>query len=245
MLRNFKLYVEPDYKAMSLKAAEIFAKEVKANPMGAFGFATGSSPVGMYKALSKMNKAGQIDMSKIRAYNLDEYHPIGPDDPQSYRYFMRENLFESVGIAPANAFIPDGTAKDPLAACAAFEEVLSQSGGIVMQILGIGTNGHIGFNEPAENLHATTNYVPLAKETLISNSKNFNSPADMPKNAITMGMHSIMMAKRIILLASGEGKAEIMQKALYGPISTMLPASLLQLHHDVTVVADSLAARLL
>jgi len=230
---------------MSLKAAELFAKEVVKNPTGAFGFATGQSPMGMYKALSKMSKAGEIDMSNLRAFNLDEYHPISPENPQSYRHFMRENLFDAVGLPVENAFIPNGAAKDPLAECIAFEEMLSISGGIIMQILGIGTNGHIGFNEPAQNLQAATNYVPLADETFVSNSKNFDSPDDMPRNAITMGMHSIMMAKRIILLASGEGKAKIMQKALYGPITTMVPASLLQLHHDVTVVVDNLAARLL
>ena len=245
MLQNFTLYVETDYQAMSKKAAEIFAGAVKANPNGAFGFATGSTPEGMYAELTRMHKNGEVNLSGIKGFNLDEYYPIRKNDPNSYYSYMRKHLYDAVGLPPENAFIPNGEAEDPIKECTSYEIKLYQSGGIDTQILGIGTNGHIGFNEPAEGLHPTTVYVPLAMETIESNSKNFASQDDIPFHAITMGMHSIMMAKRIILLASGVNKANIMHKALYGPITTQVPASLLQLHRDVTVITDSQAASLI
>ena len=245
MLRNFKLHVEKDYQAMSQKAAKIFAAAVNAAPNDAFGFATGSTPIGMYEALIKMHTGGEVNLSALTAFNLDEYYPLSPNDPQSYRYFMRKNLFDAVGLPPGNAHIPCGNAKDPIAECAAYEEKIANSGGINTQILGIGNNGHIGFNEPAEGLMATTGYIPLAEATINANARNFASPDEVPRHALTMGMHSIMMARQIILLASGEGKAEIMQKTLYGPITTSVPASLLQLHRDVIIVIDEAAARLI
>ena len=245
MLKNFKLYVEKDYPAMSQKAAEIFAAAVNLIPQGAYGFATGSTPIGMYEALIKMHTSGKVNLSGISAFNLDEYYPIGPDDPQSYRYFMRETLFGVVGLPPENAHIPCGQAKDPIAECTAYEEKISATGGINLQILGIGTNGHIGFNEPARELTAQTNYTPLAEATINANARHFASPDKVPRHALTMGMHSIMMARQIILLASGESKAGILKQALLGPITTDVPASLLQLHRDVIIVADQPAASLL
>ena len=245
MLKNITLYVEADYQAMSKKAAEIFAGAVKANPMGAYGFATGASPEGMYEELIRMHKNGEVDLSGIRGFNLDEYHPILQNDPNSYYTYMREHLYDAVGIPPGNTFIPNGEAKDPLLECELYEAKLRGSGGIDIQILGIGTNGHIGFNEPAESLSPTTTYLPLAKETIEVNSINFGVSGDIPRHALTMGIHSIMMAKRIILLASGAKKAEIMHKALCGPITTNVPASLLQLHRDVVVITDSQAGSLL
>ena len=243
MLRNFKLYVEHDYPAMSKKAAEIFAAAVAAKPHSAFGFATGSTPVGMYESLIQMHNGNKLDMSGITAFNLDEYYPISPDDPQSYRFFMRKNLFDAIGLK--NTHIPDGKATDPIAECAAYEEKIAASGGIEMQILGIGNNGHIGFNEPAGTLMSTTFHTALDESTINANARFFASPEDIPRYALTMGMHSIMMAQQILLLASGEGKAEILLKALAGPITTQVPASLLQLHRNVTIVADKQAARLL
>jgi len=254
MLRNLRLHVEKDYSSMSQQAAEIFAAAVRANaitaaktanPRPAYGFATGSTPVGMYKELILMHKSGNVNLSNITAFNLDEYYPISPTDPQSYRVFMRENLFDAVGTPPENTYIPDGQAKDPIAECAAYDEKISKAGGIYMQILGIGNNGHIGFNEPGASLMATTWHTPLAQATIDANARNFASVNDVPRHALTMGMHSIMMAKQILLLASGEGKAEILHKALCGPITTNVPASLLQLHNDVIIVADQAAARLL
>ena len=244
MLKNFTLYVETDYQAMSIKAAEIFARAVKANPTGAFGFATGASPEGMYEELLRMHKDGVVDLSGIKGFNLDEYHPISQSDPNSYYSYMRKHLYDAAGIPPENTFIPNGEAEDPVKECEVYEMKLQSAGGIDTQILGIGTNGHIGFNEPAENLNSTTAYVPLAKETIEVNIKNFGS-GDIPHHALTMGMHSIMMAKRIILLASGEKKANILQMALHGPITTNVPASLLQLHREVIVITDSPAGSLL
>ena len=245
MLRNIKLHIEKDYTAMSQKAAEIFAEAVNANPAGAFGFATGSSPIGMYEALMQLQKSGKVDLTRITAFNLDEYYPIKSSDPQSYHFFMRQNLFDSVELPATNAHIPSGEAPDPIAECAAYDEKIAKAGGIDVQILGIGLNGHIGFNEPAKGLMAATGHVPLAEETIKSNARHFASPQDVPCHALTMGLNSIMMARRIILLASGESKADILHEALCGPITTFVPASLLQLHHDVTIVADKPAARLL
>jgi len=242
MLRNFTVHVEKDYNAMSKKAAEVFAKAVSTAPTAAYGFATGSTPEGMYKTLIDMQKNGQADLTRITAFNLDEYHPIRQSDPQSYYYYMRKNLFDEIGLPAANTHIQNGEAPDPLAECAAYDKKIADAGGIKMQILGIGANGHIGFNEPAEALQAATNYVPLAEKTVESNARFFASPEDVPRHAITMGLNSIMMAKRILLLASGEGKADIISKALCGPITTYVPASLLQLHPDVTVILDQLAA---
>ena len=242
MQKNIKLFVCDDYNSMSQKAAEIFAEVLSKNKRGAFGFATGSTPIGMYKALSAMQKGGQIDMTGIRAYNLDEYYPIKKTDPQSYFYFMRKNLFDEINLPVSSTFIPDGETNDPLKECEEYEKKLQASGGIVLQILGIGVNGHIGFNEPSKLLTPLTSYQPLAETTIEVNKANFENPNDIPKNSITMGIHSIMMAKKILLLANGKTKAKILKEALIGPITTMNPASLLQLHQDVTVVADKAAA---
>jgi len=245
MLRNFHLYVEKDYDALSLRAAEIFADEVNKKPAGAFGFATGSTPIGMYKALIEMQKTRKANLTEITAFNLDEYYPIKKDDDQSYCYFMRQNLFDGIGLSADKTFIPRGDAPDPVAECTAYDEKIAAAGGIEMQILGLGANGHIGFNEPDSKLVATTYYVPLAESTIQSNARFFASPEDVPRHALTMGLNSIMMAKRIILLVSGEGKASILKEVLGGPITTMVPGSLLQLHRDVTVVIDEAAGKLL
>ena len=245
MLRNFTIYVEKDYPTMSQKAAEIFADTVTASPHDAYGFATGSTPIGMYEALVQMHKSGKVNLSNITAFNLDEYYPISQSDPQSYRFYMSKYLFDAVNLPHLNINIPNGAAKDPIAECAAYEEKIAKAGGINMQILGIGQNGHIGFNEPARELAALTGHTPLAEDTINANAHNFTSQADVPRHALTMGMHSIMMARQIILLASGKSKAEILKKTLYGPITTYVPASLLQLHRDVIIVADNLAASLL
>ena len=242
MLKNITLHKVTNYEAMSQKAAEIFAEAVNNNPTGAYGFATGSTPIGMYNALTQMHKANKTNLSQITAFNLDEYHPIKASDPQSYAYFMQKHLFAETGIT--KSFIPNGEARDTDKECLAYDEKLSANP-IQMQILGIGTNGHIGFNEPAQNLLATTSYVPLAEATIESNSRLFDSPDQVPRHALTMGIHSIMMAKRILLLASGASKADIIRQTIYGPITTQIPATLLQLHHDVTIIVDKDAAEFL
>jgi glucosamine-6-phosphate deaminase len=239
MLRNIKLYIEADYAAMSKKATEIFAETVKTQPVAAYGFATGSTPEGMYGELAVLRDKG-VDFSSIVTFNLDEYYPIRPQDPQSYYYYMKKRVFDPLGITKFN--LPDGTASDPVAECAAYEQKLTDAGEMAMQILGIGNNGHIGFNEPADTFACKASYTPLAEATIQANARLFDDPSQVPKNALTMGIHAIMMAKRILLLASGIGKAKILALALTGPITPLVPASVLQLHPHVIVVADKDAA---
>jgi len=239
MLRNINLIIEADYAAMSKKAAEIFAKEVAAAPAGVYGFATGSTPEGMYAELAKL-RAGGASFSRITTFNLDEYHPIQPNDAQSYAYYMKQRVFDPLGIGCTN--LPDGTASDPVQECMDYENKLANAGQMVMQILGIGNNGHIGFNEPGEAFATQASYVPLAQSTIDANARLFDDASMVPRNALTMGIHAIMMAKKILLLVSGQGKAEILAAALTGPITPLVPASILQLHPCVTVVADTAAA---
>ena len=242
---NININVEQDYQSLSRKAAQIFAQKIKENPTAAFGFATGSSPIGMYKELVRMHKEEGLDFSGITAFNLDEYHPISRESEHSYYYFMQEHLFSHVNINQSKINIPDGTAKDIEAECRNYEAKITEAGGIVAQILGIGLNGHIGFNEPAEYFESKTRYAPLAEVTLKANAQHFNNPDDMPRNALTMGIKAIMMAKNIILLANGEAKASIIKDALTGAITPLVPASALQLHPSVSVVLDKEAAALL
>ncbi|MCL2017009.1 MAG: glucosamine-6-phosphate deaminase [Defluviitaleaceae bacterium] len=239
------IIVAEDYETMSHKAAEIFAESITANPNKSFGFATGATPVGMYKNLVKLHKQENLDFSGVSTFNLDEYHPLAPDSPQSYRQFMYDNLFSHVNINKNNIFIPDSKAADPHMEAKEYEAKIENKGGIEMQILGIGLNGHIGFNEPNETFDANTRYTPLAKATIESNARHFASAEDVPTNAITMGIRSIMLARHILLLANGVNKATILRDALLGAITPLVPASILQLHQSVTVVIDKEAATLL
>jgi len=243
MLNNITLHITNDYNELSLKAAQVFAAAVNANPTGNFGFATGSSPVGMYKELIKMSQKGEVNLQGITAFNLDEYYPLDPSDPQSYSYFMAENLFDAIELSSEKRNIPKGDAPDPIAECKRYEEKIASSGGINMQILGIGNNGHIGFNEPSDVFAGQTNYVQLAEDTITANARFFDNADDVPKHALTMGIQSIMMSKSILLVASGEGKAKILHEALTGAITPNIPASVLQLHPNVTIVADKTAAK--
>ena len=245
MNTNIKIYTERDYAAASLKACEIFAGKAKEHPTGAFGFATGQTPVGMYKELVKLSNESKIDLSKLTSFNLDEYYPIKASDPQSYAYFMATKLFDAVKLPKENRNIPSGEAKDALEECKLYEEKISKSGGIKLQILGIGNNGHIGFNEPNSVFSRETSFVKLAEDTVKANSRFFDSIDMVPKHAITMGIYTIMMAEQILLIASGEGKAKILKDALTGPITPSVPASALQLHRKVSVVTDMEAGRFL
>lgn len=244
MYHNIKLEVADNYDNMSQKAAEIFASAVRNNPQGAFGFATGSTPVGMYKELINMN----LDFSGITTFNLDEYYPIEKESDQSYYHFMQKNLFGHVNVDSSRTFFLDGKASDPTVEAQQYEQKITDligTNGIIMQILGIGLNGHIGFNEPCESFEANTRLVPLAETTIEANSRFFASAAEVPKSAITMGIRSIMLARNILLLANGSTKAGILRDALSGPVTPLVPASILQLHPSVTVVADKEAASLL
>jgi len=243
---NITIKITNDYCELSIQAAQIFAQAVKANPVGSYGFATGSTPEGMYERLTQMCKNREIDLSQITAFNLDEYVSLKSCDPQSYHYYMATKLFDAAGIPLQNRNIPNGGAVCPVAECAVYENKIAKADAIDLQILGIGTNGHIGFNEPnPDYFPKQTSYVELAEATIDANSRLFDDISDVPTHAITMGLQTIMMAKQIMLLANGESKAKIMREALFGPITPMVPASVLQLHQNVIVIVDEAAAKYL
>ena len=229
------------YEEMSARAAAIVADVMKGNPACVLGLATGSTPVGMYRKLIEMNKTGEIDFSQVTTVNLDEYYPISPDNDQSYRYFMNVNLFDHVNIDKARTFVPNGTAADPDEACAAYEALVAEVGPANIQVLGIGQNGHIGFNEPATALEVATHVTGLTESTIKANARFFASEADVPTKALTMGIGTILSAKKIIILANGAAKADAVAKMLAGKLDTSCPASMLNLHADVTVICDEAA----
>ncbi len=234
-----------NYSEMSEIAAKLVAGKIKSKPDSVLGLATGSTPVGICKLLAEYIKAGDIDFSGITTFNLDEYYPISRDNDQSYYYFMQKNLFSHVNIKPENINIPNGEAADPAAECIAYEEKIKAAGGIDLQVLGIGCNGHIGFNEPGTGFDTLTRMVRLTADTIAANARFFASPDQVPVQAISMGIKSIMKARRIVLLASGSGKAQAVRDMVLGAVTPEMPASVLQLHPDVTVIVDREAARLL
>jgi glucosamine-6-phosphate deaminase len=229
-----------DYEEMSLAAAAVIAEQLRAKPDSVIGFATGSTPVGTYKKLIEMYKNGEVDFSEAVGFNLDEYYPIKRDNCQSYYYFMKENLFGHINIKSIN--IPDGECADPVKECADYDEKLRQAGGTDLQILGIGNNGHIAFIEPAEQLPLATGLVELAEDTVEANSRFFEKAEDVPRQALSMGLRGIFNSKHILLLISGKNKAEIAKKLFDKTLTTAIPASLLNLHPNVTVIMDSDAA---
>ncbi len=228
-----------NYEEMSLRAAELLAEVVKSKPACVLGLATGSTPVGMYQNLIRMNKAGEISFKDVTTVNLDEYYPIDPENDQSYRYFMNVNLFDHVDIDKAKTSVPDGTAKDPEAEGRRYEALISALGGIDVQILGIGRNGHIGFNEPDASLVLDTHVTDLTPSTIEANSRFFASEKDVPRQALTMGIGSIFKAKKIILMVSGAEKKAAVSALLARRISTASPATMLNLHPDVTLVCTT------
>ena len=240
--KNVKVLVCKDYETLSKKAAAIIAGIVNVKPDAILGLATGSSPVGTYKELIRMYNEGTLDFSQVRTYNLDEYYPLEPTNDQSYHYFMDDNLFNHVNIDKNNVHVPDGNAEDMNEACTSYEAMLDEIGGVDMQLLGIGGNGHIGFNEPTDTFVGPTHIVELTESTIQANSRFFEKIEDVPTKAISMGVGSIMKAKKILLVANGEGKAKAIADTLEGPITPWVPASVLQLHHDVTIIIDEAAA---
>jgi glucosamine-6-phosphate deaminase len=226
-------------------AAEEVSKLVNQKPNCVLGLATGSTPIGMYKELINLYKENKVDFSKVKTINLDEYIGLSGDHEQSYRYFMNEHFFNHINIDKNNTFLPDGVAEDMEEECKKYDERIREFGGIDLQILGIGQNGHIGFNEPSESLSIATHITGLTENTIEANSRFFASMEEVPRKAITMGLGGIMNARKVILLASGEKKAEIIAKLVEGNISTKIPASILQVHNDVLVVVDNAAASLL
>lgn len=227
-----------DYQEMSRKAAEVIAAQVTMKPNCVLGLATGSSPIGTYDQLVEWYEKGDLDFSTVKTVNLDEYRGLTHDNDQSYYYFMHEHLFDRVNIDPANTNVPDGTEPDAEKECVRYEELIKSYGGIDLQLLGLGHNGHIGFNEPADAFTVTTNCVDLTESTIEANKRFFASADDVPRQAYTMGIGTIMKAKKILVVVNGEGKADIVAKAFFGPVTPEVPASILQLHPDVTIVAD-------
>lgn len=236
-----KIYVTEDYQAMSRKAANILSAQIILKPNSVVGLATGSTPVGMYKQLVTWYEKGDLDFAAVKSVNLDEYVGLDPTHEQSYHYFMQTHLFDHVNINPANTNIPDALASDPKAECAWYNQVIRQLGGIDIQVLGMGHNGHIGFNEPGDAFELETHVVNLTERTIQANSRFFSSPDDVPRQAMTMGIKSIMMARKILLMVSGEDKADAVMRAFTGPVTPQLPASILQLHPYVTLVGDKAA----
>ena len=230
-------YIEVEtYEELSTKAAELIASVVKSKPESVLGLATGSSPLGTYDGLIKAYNNGEVDFSKVTTINLDEYIGLTPDNDQSYRYFMETNLFSKINVRKDYTFVPDGCAKDIKKECKEYDERISALGGIDIQLLGIGLDGHIGFNEPCDVFVKETHLVDLDPSTIEANARFFSSIDDVPKQAVTMGMGGIMGAKKVLLIANGKNKEEIVKKAFFGPITPKVPASILQLHPDVTVI---------
>ena len=236
-----KIIKAKDYQDMSRKAANIISAQIIMKPDCVLGLATGSTPIGTYDQLIDWYKKGDLDFSQVSSVNLDEYRGLSHTDPQSYNYFMHEHLFKHVSIREEATFVPDGTNPDAEAACAAHEEIIKKLGGIDLQLLGLGNNGHIGFNEPSEAFEKETHCVDLTESTIQANSRFFDSIDQVPTQAYTMGIKSIMMAKKILIVANGEGKADIVARAFWGPVTPDVPASILQMHPNVTVVCDEAA----
>lgn len=237
-----KIFVTDTYEQMSRKAANIIAAQVQLKPNSNLGLATGGTPVGMYKQLIKMNEENDINFENVRTFNLDEYYPIDKNNGQSYYNFMNENLFKHVNINEENTNIPNGMADNIEEECKNYDRKIEVAGGVDIQVLGIGHNGHIGFNEPDGIFTKETNCVELTQTTINANVRFFNSIEEVPKKALTMGIGTIMKSKKILLLASGEDKAEIIRIMIEGEIDPKVPASVLQLHPDVTIVLDKKAA---
>lgn len=233
-----RIYKVKDYAEMSRVAANIISAQVILKPDCVLGLATGSTPEGAYAQLVEWYNKGDLDFSQVRTVNLDEYQGLPGDNDQSYRYFMNKHLFSKVNIDISKTNVPNGTEPDPDKACKDYDEIVKSMGGVDLQLLGLGGNGHIGFNEPADCFSKGTHCVKLAESTIQANSRFFASIQDVPTAAYTMGIGTIMSAKKILLIASGKAKADALCAALYGPITPSVPASILQLHPDVTIVAD-------
>lgn len=239
-----KIIQAKDYDDMSRKAANIISAQVILFPQSVLGLATGSTPIGVYHQLVNWYKKGDLDFSKIQTVNLDEYCGIPPDHEQSYRYYMNHNLFNDVNIHEKNIHIPNGQAKNYDEECLRYDRLIADIGGIDLQLLGIGHNGHIGFNEPDQAYGKMTHRIKLNQRTIDANSRFFTNSSQVPKYALTLGIKAIMQAKKIVMVVYGEGKADILHQAVNGPVTPSVPASILQLHPDITIIADEAALKI-
>ena len=240
-----KVYIGKNYEEMSRIAANVLSAQVMMKPDCVLGLATGSTPIGTYKVLIERCAQGDLDFSQVKSINLDEYVGLSGEHDQSYRYFMNNNLFNHINIDKANTNVPNGLAEDVDAECARYNDVINTLGPIDIQVLGMGHNGHIGFNEPDDHFPLETHKVDLAQSTIDANARFFASADEVPRQALTMGIKTIMQAKKVLVVVSGKDKAEIVKKAFTGPVTPQVPASILQMHSDVILVADEAAASLL
>ena len=240
-----QVFIKKDYEEMSRRAADIVEEEMAKKDRLVLGLATGSTPVGLYKELIRRHKEKGLDFSQVITFNLDEYCGLAPDHEQSYRYFMDENLFNHINIDKKNTHVPDGLAKDLDRFCEDYEKMIADAGGIDLQVLGIGGDGHIAFNEPGSSLASRTRVKTLTEETVQDNSRFFKSIDEVPKYALTMGVGTVMETRICLLLANGAKKAEVLAKAVEGPITTEVTASALQMHPHVIIVVDEEAGALL
>ena len=241
-----KIIRTKDYADMSRKAANIISAQVIMKPDCVLGLATGGTPVGTYEKLVERYNEGDLDFSEVTSVNLDEYRGLPKEHPESYWSFMHRNLFDHVNIDPAHIHLPDGTNPDADDACAQYNQIIHSVGGIDLQLLGLGPNGHIGFNEPHDAFDLGTHCVDLAQETIEANKRFFDGNVDLvPKQAYTMGIRTIMQARKVLMVVNGAGKAEIVKKAFFGPVTPEVPASILQLHPDFILVGDEEALSLI
>ena len=239
-----KILRTKDYADMSRKTANLISAQVILKPDCVLGLDTGSSPVGAYMQLVDWYNKGDVDFSRVRTVNLDEYLGLPRENDQSYYYFMHHNLFDHVNLPEGAANLPNGMAEDMDAECARYDALIRSLGGVDLQLLGIGHDGHIGFNEPCDHFPTGTHVVELAERTIEANQRFFASRDEVPRRAVTMGIGTIMAARKVVLVASGAEKAPIVKEAFFGPVTPQVPASILQMHPDVTLVADEAALSL-
>ncbi len=240
-----RIQVMDDYEQLSYWAARVVLSQVTLQSNSVLGLATGSTPEGMYQRLVDMYQQGKVDFSDVTTFALDEYLGLSPDHPQSYQYYLYNKFFNHINLPPENINLPPGDTTDPEMACQNYEQAIASAGGIDLQVVGIGVNGHIGFNEPATSLNTNTHIVDLAEETIQTNSRFFDNIDEVPRQAITMGMGSIMGAKRIVMLANGKNKAAAVRDSFSGKVTTEVPASFLQLHREFILLLDKEAASML
>ncbi len=240
---SITIFITEDYETMSKKAANMVAGQMNLKTDSILGLATGSTPEGMYRELVSLYENGDIDFSDITSFNLDEYFKLSPENDQSYAFYMDKNLFSKVNVRKERVHIPSGIKDDVEGVCKEYDRQIEGHGNIDMQILGIGNNGHIGFNEPDVKFEAGTHLVQLDPETIEANSRFFETIEDVPKEAISMGIRNIMHAKKIVLIANGASKAEILKEMLFGPVTPNVPASVIQLHNDATLILEKEAAK--
>lgn len=233
-----RIYSVKNYEEMSRKAANIVSAQIILKPDCVLGLATGSTTEGLYKQLTDWYKKGDLDFAQVRSVNLDEYKGLPPQNEQSYHYYMNKHLFSGINIKAENTHLPDGMAKDEEKECLRYDRVVRMMGGVDLQILGLGGNGHIGFNEPCENFAKGTHCIRLTDSTITANARFFENAEMVPRYAFSVGIRTIMMAKKILLVVSGKEKANALYQTLFGPINPRVPSSILQLHPDVIIVAD-------